>query len=97
MGIRVAWEAPGHTRLAGQEGRHETRRFEMADQQDRDQARTDAEKAKDYFSKLPGFQPAVTEKPAPNEAEEEGAPAVPAKPEPPLSEAEKYFKGLMGK
>ena len=65
----------------------------MADQQDRDQARTDAEKAKDYFSKLPGFQPAVTEKPAPNEAEEEGAPAVPA----PLSEAEKYFKGLMGK
>jgi len=67
----------------------------MADQQDGDKARTDAEKAKDYFSKIPGFQPAATEKPAPEEAEKEAAPAVPAKPEPPLSEAEKYFKGLI--
>jgi len=97
MGIRVVWEAPGHNRRAGRQDRHETRRFEMADQQDGDKARTDAEKAKDYFSKIPGFQPAATEKPAPEEAEKEAAPAVPAKPEPPLSEAEKYFKGLIGK
>ena len=69
----------------------------MADQQDQDEARTDAERAKDYFSKQPGYQPAATEKPAPAETEEEAAPAVPAKPEPPLSDAEKYFKNLIGK
>jgi hypothetical protein len=69
----------------------------MTDQQDQDQAREAAERAKDYFSKQPGFQPPVTEKPAPEQTEEEAAPAAPKRPEPPLSEAEKYFQNLLGK
>jgi hypothetical protein len=75
----------------------------MAGPQDPDQVRdkTDADKAKDYFSKLPGFEAPSFEKPAP--AEEQPAsdewvpPATPRKPEAPLSEAEKYFKKIIPK
>jgi hypothetical protein len=75
----------------------------MAGPQDADQVRdkTDADKAKDYFSKIPGFEAPNFEKPAP--AEEQPAsdewvpPTTPPKPEAPLSEAEKYFKKIIGK
>ena len=75
----------------------------MAGPEDLDQVRdkTDTDKAKDYFSKIPGFEAPSSEKPAP--AEEQPAsdewvpPTKPAKPEAPLSEAEKYFKGIIDK
>ena len=73
----------------------------MAGPEDRDQVREKADKAKDYFSKIPGFEAPNFEKPAPAEeqpASDEGvAPTTPPKPEAPLSEAEKYFKGIIEK
>ena len=75
----------------------------MAGPEDLDKVRdkTDADKAKDYFSKIPGFEAPSFEKPAP--AEEQPAsdewvpPAKPRKPEAPLSEAEKYFQKIIPK
>lgn len=62
-----------------------------------DGVRESTEKAKNYFSKVGGFQPPSFEKPGPEPTPEEERPAAPAKPEPPLSEAEKAWKGIMGK
>ena len=73
----------------------------MAGPEDRDQVRekTDTDKAKDYFSKLPGFEAPSFEKPAPAEEEKpesEGwVPPDRSKPEAPLSEAEKYFQKII--
>lgn len=58
--------------------------------------RKESQRAKDYFSKMPGFQPSQSGQPAPPPAGAEQTPAAPAKPEPPLSDAEKYFKRLLG-
>jgi hypothetical protein len=75
----------------------------MAGPEDRDQVRekTDTDKAKDYFSKLPGFEAPSFEKPAPAEEEKpesEGwVPPARSKPEAPLSEAEKYFQKIIPK
>ena len=73
----------------------------MAGPEDRDQAREEADKAKDYFSKIPGFEAPNFEKPAPaaeEKPEPEGwAPPTKAKPEAPLSEAEKYFQKIIPK
>ena len=73
----------------------------MAGQEDLDQVREKSDEAKDYFSKIPGFQAPNFEKPAPAEEEkpasDEGAPATARKPEAPLSEAEKYFQKLIRK
>ena len=75
----------------------------MAGPEDRDQARdkTDADKAKDYFSKIPGFEAPSFEKSAPAEeqpASDEWVPPTKArKPEAPLSEAEEYFKKIIPK
>jgi hypothetical protein len=73
----------------------------MAGPEDLDKVREETDKAKDYFSKLPGFDARSFEKPAPAEEEpasdEWVAPTKPPKPEAPLSEAEKYFKGIIGK
>jgi len=71
----------------------------MAGSEDRDQARGEADKAKDYFSKIPGFEAPNFEKPAPAEEEKpesEGwVPPSKGKPEAPLSEAEKYFQKII--
>jgi len=73
----------------------------MAGPEDRDQARekTDIDKAKDYFSKIPGFEAPSFEKPAPEEEEkpasEERVPPTRNKPEAPLSDAEKYFQKII--
>jgi len=75
----------------------------MAGPEDLDKVRdkTDADKAKDYFSKIPGFEAPSFEKPAPTEeppaSDEWTPPAKPAKPEAPLSEAEKYFQKIIKK
>ena len=76
----------------------------MAGQEDLDQVREKSDEAKDYFSKIPGFEAPSFEKPAPAEEEEEEKPAseewVPPtrnKPDAPLSEAEKYFQKLIRK
>ena len=73
----------------------------MAGPEDLDQVRDKTDKAKDYFSKIPGFEAPNAEKPAPAEeqpaAEEWVPPATPPKPEAPLSEAEKYFQKIIGK
>ncbi|MEA2500644.1 MAG: hypothetical protein QOH66_3074 [Actinomycetota bacterium] len=75
----------------------------MAGPEDLDKARdeTDADKAKDYFSKIPGFEAPSFEKPAPAEeqpASDEWVPPTKAsKPEAPLSEAEEYFKKIIPK
>lgn len=67
--------------------------------EDEERIRQEAEKAKAYFSKMPGFEASNAGwKPVPS-APAAGQPAVPAapeKPEPPLSEAEKYWKKLLG-
>ena len=72
----------------------------MAGPEDLDRVRQKTDKAKDYFSKVPGFQ-APIEKPAPEEeakpASEEWVPPTRSKPEAPLSEAEKYFQKLIRK
>ncbi len=62
-----------------------------------DEVARSTEKAKDYFSKVQGFQPPASEKPAASEPAPEDTPAAPKKPEAPLSEAEKAWKGIMGK
>lgn len=68
----------------------------MPNKDDEDRIRKESDRAKDYFSKMPGFQPSESVwKPAPA-AQEPAQPAAPAKPEPPLSDAEKYFKKLLG-
>jgi hypothetical protein len=73
----------------------------MAGPEDLDRVRekTDTDKAKDYFSKLPGFEAPNVEKPAPAEEEkpasEEWTPPTRSKPEAPLSEAEKYFQKII--
>jgi hypothetical protein len=73
----------------------------MAGPEDQGGDKTDADKAKDYFSKIPGFEAPSFEKPAP--AEEEPAsdewvpPTKAGKPEAPLSEAEEYFKKIIPK
>ena len=41
----------------------------MAGPEDSDQAREEVDKAKDYFSKIPGFEAPSFEKPAPEEEE----------------------------
>jgi hypothetical protein len=72
----------------------------MAGPEDLDQIREKTDKAKDYFSKVPGFQAQSFEKPAPAEEPpppEELTPPTPRKPEAPLSEAEKYFQKIIGK
>ena len=73
----------------------------MAGPEDLDQVRDKTDKAKDYFSKIPGFEAPNVEKPASAEeqpaAEEWVPPATPPKPEAPLSEAEKYFQKIIGK
>jgi hypothetical protein len=75
----------------------------MAGPEDPDQAREKTDEAKDYFSKLPGFQAPNFEKPAPAEEEEEKPaseewnPPTARKPEAPLSEAEKYFQKIIRK
>ncbi|HYR62630.1 MAG TPA: hypothetical protein VET24_08395 [Actinomycetota bacterium] len=73
----------------------------MAGPEDLDQVRAKTDKAKDYFSKVPGFETKSWEKPAPPAEEEpaapECAPTTPRKPEAPLSEAEKYFQKIIGK
>ena len=75
----------------------------MAGPEDLDQVRdkTDTDKAKDYFSKIPGFEAPSFEKPAPAEeqpASDEWVPPTKApKPEAPLSEAEEYFKKIIPK
>jgi hypothetical protein len=68
----------------------------MPSQEDAEQIRKQSEQAKDYFSKVAGFEPSKAGQPAPPPVQEEETPAVPARPEPPLTEAEKYFKGLLG-
>jgi len=73
----------------------------MAGSEDLDQVREKTDEAKDYFSKLPGFQAPNFEKPAPAEEEksasEESNPPTARKPEAPLSEAEKYFQKIIRK
>jgi hypothetical protein len=74
----------------------------MAGPEDRDSVREKADKAKDYFSKIPGFEAPNFEKPAPAEEEvpasdEWAAPTTPRKPEAPLSEAEEYFQKIIKK
>ena len=75
----------------------------MAGPEDLDKVRdkSDADKAKDYFSKIPGFEAPSFEKSAPAEeqpaSEEWTPPATPPKPEAPLSEAEKYFQKIIPK
>ena len=76
----------------------------MAGPEDPDQVRekADADKAKDYFSKIPGFEAPTFEKPAPAEGEKPASeewvpPTTPSKPEAPLSEAEQYFKKIIDK
>ena len=65
--------------------------------EDEERIRKDAEKAKAYFSKVPGFETSsVGRPPAPPAAAQTAAPAAPEKPEAPLSEAEKYWKKLLG-
>jgi hypothetical protein len=63
---------------------------------DEDRIKKDSDRAKDYFAKMPGFQASQAGRPAPPPPAAEEKPAVPAKPEPPLTEAEKYFKKLLG-
>ncbi len=71
----------------------------MAGPEDLDQVREKTDKAKDYFSKIPGFEAPNVEKPAPAEEEkpasEERVPPTRSKPEAPLSEAEKYFQKII--
>ncbi len=69
----------------------------MADQEDLEKVRESGDKAKDYFSKVAGFEPKTFEKPAEEAPQEEEAykPPVREKPEAPLSDAEKYFKKLI--
>ena len=73
----------------------------MAGPEDLDQGRDKTDEAKDYFSKLPGFQAPNFEKPAPAEEEkpasEESNPPTARKPEAPLSEAEEYFQKIIRK
>jgi hypothetical protein len=75
----------------------------MAGPEDRDQVgdKTDTDKAKDYFSKLPGFEAPNFEKPAPVEeqpaSDEWVPPTTPRKPDAPLSEAEEYFQKIIKK
>ncbi|HEU5001564.1 MAG TPA: hypothetical protein VFW71_02140 [Actinomycetota bacterium] len=65
--------------------------------QDEEQIRQDAEKAKAYFSKMPGFESSATGRPPmPQSPAVPAAPAAPEKAEPPLSEAEKSWKKLLG-
>jgi len=66
----------------------------MAGQPDPNQIHEEAKKAEEYFSELPGFHSAAAEEPPPTEAEEEVPPETPAVQ---LSEAEKYFQGLIDK
>lgn len=72
----------------------------MANPEDLERLRKEGDKAKDYFSNIPGFEQAqwrpATPAPAAPAPAQEATPAAPAKPEPPLSEAEKYFKKLLG-
>lgn len=71
----------------------------MANQDDLERLRKEGDKAKDYFSKIPGFEQAQWRPATPPPAAtptEEAKPAIPAQPEPPLTEAEKYFKKLLG-
>lgn len=69
----------------------------MPSQDDAERIRKQSEQAKDYFSKMAGFEPSKAGRPAPPPVpQEEEKPAVPARPEPPLTEAEKYFKKLLG-
>ena len=70
----------------------------MPDARTPDEIRRSTDKAKDYFSKVSGFEPpaSANPQPAPEPAPEEAAPAW-AKPEAPLSDAEKAWKRLMGK
>src|SRR5882672_626201 len=88
---------PVFDRLSGESLRQ--RRSTMAGQEDLDQVREKTDEAKDYFSKIPGFQAPNVEKPAPVEEEKPASEdwVAPAKsrPEAPLSEAEKYFKGII--
>jgi hypothetical protein len=69
----------------------------MASNEDLERIREQSDKAHDYFSKVDGFQPSEAQEPKPAEEEASSDAAAPAKPEPPLSEAEKYFKDLLGK
>lgn len=69
----------------------------MSSEEDAERIRKQSEQAKDYFSKMPGFEASQAGRPAPPPAQqEEEKPAAPARPEPPLTEAEKYFKKLLG-
>ncbi|GAC1371218.1 MAG: hypothetical protein NVSMB32_15440 [Actinomycetota bacterium] len=72
----------------------------MGSQEDLERLREKGDKAGDYFSKIPGFEQAqwrpAAEEPAQEEPAAETPPAAPAKPEPPLSEAEKYFTKILG-
>lgn len=71
----------------------------MPGQDDKEQIRKQSEQAQDYFSKIAGFEPARTSVPAPPPApapEEAESPPVAPRPEAPLSEAEQYFKKLLG-
>jgi hypothetical protein len=70
----------------------------MPSKEEEERIRKESQQAKDYFSKIPGFQPSQSDRPAPPPppAEEESVPKASARPEPPLSEAEKYFKRLLG-
>ena len=70
----------------------------MPDPRTPEEIRRSTDKAKDYFSKISGFEPPPYEKPetAPEPAPEEAAPSW-RKPEAPLSEAEKAWKRITGK
>lgn len=71
----------------------------MPGQDDKEQISKQSEQAKDYFSKIAGFEPSRAGVPAPPPApapEEAESPPVPERPEAPLTEAEQYFKKLLG-
>jgi len=62
-----------------------------------DEVARSTDKAKDYFSKIQGFQAPSSGQPPPPEPAPEEAPPPPKKQEAPLSEAEKAWKRIMGK
>jgi len=68
----------------------------MPDPRTPDDVRSSTEKAKDYFSKVQGWEPPASEKKEPEPEPEEEKPSW-QKPDVPLSEAEKAWKGIMGK
>lgn len=72
----------------------------MGNAEENERLRQEGQKASEYFSKISGFDPSRTQPARPGQpAPAEEAPVVPERPAPPeapLSEAEKYFKKLLG-